>query len=265
MLDGAMVGTGGAPFLRRVDMRYRLVAAVLLVAACGATVTLAGAGLALGVSMGVALACGLGPGLLVHRLAPAAGFFALIFLALAFTYPGQWVQVWPAVGLFVSVDGIHRACLIALKGFAMLGIFLGLVCTASVSQLAVAMNRLGLPHRLGLLLTLTYRQIFLVGTEYARMRSAASLRGFAPRMNLRTYRTIASLLGQSLLRSMDRGMRIHQAMCLRGFDGRFRFGAQQGAPGPVLVGAGALVLVVLVGLCAWERQALALGGVGWVL
>ena len=46
------------------------------------------------------------------------------------------------------------------------------------------------------------------------------MRCFVPATTLHTYRTYGYMFGMTLVRSWNRATRVHQAMLLRGFDGR---------------------------------------------
>jgi cobalt/nickel transport system permease protein len=48
-----------------------------------------------------------------------------------------------------------------------------------------------------------------------------------PATNIHTYRTYGYLFGMTLVRSWNRAIRVHQAMLLRGFNGRLIPLAQQ--------------------------------------
>ena len=64
-----------------------------------------------------------------------------------------------------------------------------------------------------------YRYIFVLFDEALRMIRAHSLRSFRAYPNIRI---LGSLIGQLLLRSLNRAERIHNAMIARGFDGEIR-------------------------------------------
>ncbi len=67
----------------------------------------------------------------------------------------------------------------------------------------------------------TYRYIFVIEQEYARLVRALKVRGFKARTDMHTYRTVANLFGVLLIRSFDRAERVYKAMLCRGFQGRF--------------------------------------------
>jgi cobalt/nickel transport system permease protein len=84
----------------------------------------------------------------------------------------------------------------------------------------MALERLGMPKIFAIQLLMLYRYIFVLIAEGQRMYRARAIRSFQKnRMEMRTF---SFLVGQLLLRTIDRGQRIHQAMLCRGFDGTIR-------------------------------------------
>ena len=207
----------GASPLHRMDARIKILAAMVCLIAV-AWIQEPGAGVAV-LLFGVGLVglAGLHPKCVALRLAPANLFFLGLTLVLGLTYPGQVLAVAP----WISQDGLTLSLRIALKGNALLLIFIALLCTSSVPALAQAMHRLRLGRQLPLLLALTFRQLFLVAEEFQRLYRAALARGFTPQCSRQACRTIGVLFGQTLLRSLARAERIHAAMLLRGFTGHF--------------------------------------------
>lgn len=94
-----------------------------------------------------------------------------------------------------------------------------LACTGYVG-ISAALGRLGAPAILVTQFLLLYRFLFILADEMARMQRAHALR--APQRHRPTLRVWASLAGHLLLRTYDRGLRLHAAMLARGFDGVWR-------------------------------------------
>ncbi|EPR37350.1 cobalt ABC transporter, inner membrane subunit CbiQ [Desulfovibrio sp. X2] len=209
----------GDSVLHRCDPRGKLVCA----AAFSLTVALAPAltAPALALALALCLVCAARPplGALLRRLAAVNAFIVFLWLLVPFTAPGT--PVWRLGPLVASAEGLHLAVLITLKANAIVLALLALVLTSDAASLGQAMYRLGVPEKLAFLFLFTYRFIQVSGEEYGRLRVAARLRGFQAKTGLHTYRTLASLLAVLLLRSFERAERVHKAMLLRGFDGRF--------------------------------------------
>lgn len=95
-----------------------------------------------------------------------------------------------------------------------------LIATTSFTGVCLALERLGAPRVFVLQLLFLYRYLFVLIDEGARLNRAQTLRSFNGRG--RGLKVLGSLLGQLLLRTLDRAQRIHMAMLCRGFDGEVR-------------------------------------------
>ena len=92
--------------------------------------------------------------------------------------------------------------------------------TTGFTTVCMALGRLGAPRVFVVQLLFLYRYLFVLAEEGLRMVRARNLRSFGGRgQGMKVY---AAMLGQLLLRTMDRAQRIHQAMLCRGFDGQIR-------------------------------------------
>jgi cobalt/nickel transport system permease protein len=95
-----------------------------------------------------------------------------------------------------------------------------LIATTGFDSVCLALARLRAPRALTVQLMLLYRYIFVLAGEGSRMVRAWSMRaGGGRRMSPRVF---SSLVGQLLLRALDRAQRLHMAMLCRGFDGEVR-------------------------------------------
>ena len=94
-----------------------------------------------------------------------------------------------------------------------------LIAVLGMPRLCAALDRLGVPRVLTTQLLFMHRYLFLLAGEFARRDLARTLRaGTGQAMPLAVYGT---LLGHLLLRTLERALRIHQAMQARGFDGHW--------------------------------------------
>lgn len=135
-----------------------------------------------------------------------------------------------AVVLGVPVSGGWLSFASILARFALsLGAALLLVATTGFDRVAAALRRLGAPRALVVQLLFTWRYLFVLGGEGARMTRARDLRAPERRMPLALA---AQLMGVLLLRALERAQRVHAAMVCRGFDGTFpaRRAARFGGP-----------------------------------
>ena len=122
--------------------------------------------------------------------------------------------------LSVSGGFVSFASIIAKFALTVSAALATIACTG-FDSICSALGRMGVPSVLTVQLLLVYRYIFVMGEEAARMARSRALRSFGNRgMGMSVY---AAMIGQLLLRTMDRGQRIHLAMLCRGFDGNIRY------------------------------------------
>jgi cobalt/nickel transport system permease protein len=160
-----------------------------------------------------------------------AGAIALAVLA---RLPARWVfRRYAALALFLGpfivllpilqgTEGGRLAVLVTLKGLAVVTIALVLLGTAPLPTTLHAAQRLRVPGVLVQVALLSYRYVFVLTDELARLRRALRARGFRARPNRRTYRTAGHLVGTLLLRGAERAEGVAHAMRCRAFDGRYR-------------------------------------------
>ncbi len=203
--------------IQALDPRTRIVAAIafaLVTVALEspwvllAPLTLAGAAM---------VAARLPAGPTLRRMVMMDGFIVFVLVMLPFTVPGEaafTVLGWPA-----SWAGLEKAATIALKANAVVLALLSLVGSLDPTTLGHALARLRVPETLVHLMLFTVRYIAVIDDEYRRLRRAMTTRGFRPRSNLHTLRSLGYLIGMLLVRALERSERILQAMKCRGFTG----------------------------------------------
>jgi len=118
---------------------------------------------------------------------------------------------------------------IVIKGSLAVTSALLLIATTGMDGIALSLRELKVPKIFVLQLMLTYRYISVLLEEAARTLQAYSLRAFDTKGIKRVV--WGPLLGQILLRTLDRAQRIYEAMCLRGFMGEYHIG-QEPRPKP---------------------------------
>jgi cobalt/nickel transport system permease protein len=206
-------------WLRQVDPRLRIVVAVafalVVVVARGplgpASAVLAG--------LLAVVASQLPLGEIARRLLPLNLVMLLVFAMVPWTMHGEALaQFGPWT---YSREGLWLAAEIALKGNAIVLVVCGLLGTMEITTLGHALRHLYIPEKVVHLLLLTVRYLGVLHREYLRLRIAMKARGFQPRVNWHTYRTIGQLVGMLLVRSLDRAERVVAAMKCRGFRGHF--------------------------------------------
>ena len=212
-LDFGATGSRGAigP-VARVDPRVRLLVAVAYVVAVVLTPptawrALVGEGLALAFVVGWA---GADPMALARRwlgFLPLVGFLALM---VAPGHPGRAELGWAGV-----------AAAILAKNSLALGAMATLALVTPFVLILAAMGQLGVPAVLVSTLRFMDRQAQILGDERTRMVQARRCRTFR-RSGRLGFGVLAGLIGMLLLRSFERGERVHAAMLARGWDGTVR-------------------------------------------
>jgi len=153
------------------------------------------------------------------RLIAINSLIILFWVLLPLTYPGDALfYLW---SFPISRAGVILSAQMTLKSNSILLVFIAMIAPIPFNTLGYALERLHVPRKLVYLLLMTYRYIFVIEQEYQKLIRAAKIRGFSPRTNLHTYRTVAWLVGMLFVRASKRAGRVYQAMICRGFKGRF--------------------------------------------
>jgi len=96
-----------------------------------------------------------------------------------------------------------------------------LLATTGIDAIGMALGQLKVPRSLIMQLLFLHRYLYVLLDEFTRTVRAYSFRSLKEGEGIR-YRVWGSLLGQLLLRTVDRARRIYQAMLCRGFAGEIR-------------------------------------------
>ena len=193
------------------------------------------------------------------------GLWPLLLLELADFTPGDALRAFKPVAVLLTVVGLcnlpfdravllHAGPLAVTGGMLSLGVLLakGLFCFLAVwvliastgmEAVCAALQQLHCPRVLTTTILLIYRYIVLLLQEGSRLATAYALR--APGQKGIHFRAWGSLLGQLLLRSIDRAQLVYESMQLRGFAGDFPLAAKKHG--------GWLFFAVTVGYCAVFR------------
>ena len=123
-------------------------------------------------------------------------------------------------GSFILTGGWLSFASITLRLYLTVTAALILVATTGMNALGAALARIGIPRIIVVQILFMYRYLHVLLEEFVRSIQAYSLRSFHGD-GIR-FRAWGSLLGQLLIRSIDRANRIYQAMLCRGFDGEVR-------------------------------------------
>lgn len=111
---------------------------------------------------------------------------------------------WP---IFLILLARSSICLLTL---------LAMSYTTSMSHMLRVLRALRTPALLVTTMALMHRYLASMQEETLRMRRARAARSFSRRRS-RSWRVLATVLGQLFLRALDRSERIYAAMCARGW------------------------------------------------
>lgn len=115
--------------------------------------------------------------------------------------------------------GFISGAVLILKAF--LAVIWGyiLISTTTIEEICYALRKIHVPKIIVIVILLVYRYMGILMSEARRVALAYELR--APGQKGINFRVWGSLIGQMLLRSMDRAENLYQSMKLRGFNGDF--------------------------------------------
>lgn len=129
------------------------------------------------------------------------------------------------LGGVVITGGMVSMLTLVIKGvYSLLASFL-LVATTGIEKICYALRLLHIPGIIVTQILLVYRYVSLLMGEANAVIEAYSLR--APKQKGIKYKIWGTLIGQLLLRSIDRAENVFDSMLLRGFDGEFYFSDQR--------------------------------------
>ena len=116
--------------------------------------------------------------------------------------------------------GVISMLTLMLKGiYCVLSAYI-LIATTSIEEICYALRMLHIPRIIVIVILLIYRYFGLMAGEADRITTAYMLR--APSQKGIHYKAWGTLVGQWLLRSMDRAGNVYDSMLLRGFSGDFK-------------------------------------------
>ena len=216
----------GASFLHSRDARVKILVLLAYLVALATTPLTPAAGACYAALLGVAIVAARLPlaGLALRAAAvlPFAGTFALFSL--------------------LAGDGARAASLVA-KSYLSAAVALALAGTTSMPKLVRALESLGVPRFLTLVIQFLYRYLFVISEQAQHMRLAALARGGGRLRFTHAAGAAATLFG----RSYSRAEGIHGAMLARGFHGRMELlaDARLGAADVLFLVAGVAAAVAL--------------------
>lgn len=147
--------------------------------------------------------------------------------------------------------GLLPALTITARALTIVFLALGLAASTPFTDLLKAAQALGAPGLFTRMALLTYRYVFVLADDFARLRTAIMARGFRNRTSRHSYATIGRVTGTLLVRSAERAERVAHAMHCRGFDGKHRTlnGFHTRASDVLFFG---VIIAAAIGLLVWD-------------
>jgi len=178
-------------------------------------------------------------------------FLLIIILFIPFFKPGE--SLWHGTIGFLPVritrEGWQLFLNILIKGSIAIYSMVFLNLTTPFHRLLKGLQSFGAPRIITDTLAVAYRYLFVITDEKERMLLARRSRLIAPSLPLQ-WKSLSQLVGVLFLRSYERGERMYQAMCARGFHGTIMdLNEQALTPRDILIAA--LVSLVAVALRVW--------------
>ncbi len=166
------------------------------------------------------------PGVVAARLSIPLGMVLVIFALRLFTTPGEPLFSLQIAGLALRAtrEGLAVAALAALRILAATSVLVLLGMVAPAHALFRALLWFRVPRSLVEVGLLMYRFIFVLLDIAADMATAQTLR-LGYRGAARSLRSVGSLAGAVLVKSLDQAARTSEAMELRGYTGSMPVGA----------------------------------------
>jgi cobalt/nickel transport system permease protein len=209
-----------ASLVSRLDPRWKLASFAVLLVAVTAAEHVFPTALFVGTAFLFAAMARLPRPWYFRRLGAALGFIVVFAVPLPFLLGEPYL--WTGGPMHVSEPGTILAVKLIFKVAIAATLVIIVLATAPLEVTLKAMHALHVPGLLAQLVLLTYRYVFVLMDEFARLRVAVRVRGYRHRFNSHSYRTVGHVAGTLLVRGYERSERVGQAMRCRGFDGRFR-------------------------------------------
>lgn len=154
--------------------------------------------------------------------------FALAAVTVIFAMPGQPVATL-VIGMnqiVITDSGVIRFASIVIRSWLSVQMAILLTATTAFPDLLHALRHLGLPRLLIGIISFMYRYLFVLADEAARLLRAREARSARPASGggggalWWRAKVAGSMVGQLLIRSLDRSERVYSAMLARGYSGR---------------------------------------------
>lgn len=129
--------------------------------------------------------------------------------------------------ILISINGINISggiismITLILKGILTILSSYLLIATTTIEKICYAMDKIHIPKIFITEVLFIYRYVTVLLKEANKITESYSLR--APNQKGINYKVWGSLIGQLLLRSIDKAENIYESMCLRGYSDKFYY------------------------------------------
>ncbi|MEM7798978.1 MAG: cobalt ECF transporter T component CbiQ [Chloroflexota bacterium] len=169
-----------------------------------------------------------------------------IVISLPFFVGDQQTPLLSLGPIKVMEEGILRAVLIAVRFVCIITVSLLIFGTETIVNTIKGLIGLRLPPLMADMILLTYRYIFEMRFYLRRTQTAVRMRGFQNTgFSFNKLNTLASLLGNLIVRSYEQSERVYKAMIIRGYGANANTAAQYSSTGRDRLWFGAVILVAL--------------------
>lgn len=124
--------------------------------------------------------------------------------------------------LTIYNEGLRLAVTIAIKALTVILLLFPMVATMKFVTFIKALEKLRLPNKLVQIITFTYRYIFVLLNELKRTILSIETRCYRKSTWIYKFRALSNAVGMLLVRSYERGQRIHNSMIARGYTGKIK-------------------------------------------
>lgn len=160
-------------------------------------------------------------GAILRRMLVVLPLVLIISISLPFVKPGRPVLQFDFfVPITLTSTGLETFISVIIKATFATWIMTILTASTQFRDLLAAMQQMKFPRIFTSLLGFVYRYIFLFIDELEHLNIGRRSRSFGNNTVL-AVKGLGWMISSLFVRSFDRGERIYQAMCARGFDGVF--------------------------------------------
>lgn len=155
-------------------------------------------------------------GMFFRRILVLLPFGGTIAVLRPFFDPGE--VVFEFYFLRITREGIEAGAVLLAILLVSLSAVVLLSCVTRISDLAMGIHALGVPREFSLLLSITFRYLFVYAEIFEKMREAQANRAFSLRgRKAHVFKTLAYTVGVLFIRAMKQGINLYQAMLSRGY------------------------------------------------